>query len=142
MAETLETEGLIDLALRKTIENYNESEPGSKESCNLCDCICKLSDTQMKYTRLQSEFDERTMKILAEKQKAKDEDENRKAKDKSEKVQFWVDKGVKVGLACASIAYSLWQNTVGMEYERTGYVKSATVRDIIRQTKPRIKIDV
>ena len=142
MAEVLGTEEMLDGALQRTIRNYESSVPGSKESCNLCDCICKLSDTRLKFTRLQAEYDERSLKILAEKQKAEEEEETRKTKEKSEKVQFWVDKGVKVGMGLATIAYAIWQNTVGMEYERVGFVKSATVKDIIRQTKPRLKIDV
>ena len=135
-------DGLLEDTIRDSIEKYSQCEAGSKESAILCDSITKLCHSKLEFERAQADIDEKSEKILIEKEKNKKDDECQKAKSEREKKEFLIGTVVKVGIAIGTIAFAIWQNTSGIMYEQNGIWKSPTVKDIIRQTKPRIKMDV
>ena len=140
--DEMDLEKLLDTTIRNTVEKFDSSVAGSKESAVLCDCIAKLCHAKTEFERTRSELDERSAKAFMEEQKAKNEEVRQAEKGKQEKKEFLIGLAFKAGTTVGTIAYSIWQNAVGLIYEQNGYYKSATVRDIIRQTKPKIKIDV
>lgn len=138
----MELEGLLETAIKDSITKYSEMDAGTKESAIMCDNIAKLCHAKLESDRMVAEYDDKSLKILADKQKDELEDKHQKEETKRKRKEFFIKTLVEVGLPIVTILYAIWQNKAALMFEETGYWKSPTGKDMFRQVRPRIKMDV